>query len=264
MNTKKIHFTENNKTLVRGQLADGVYEVWKERGETLAELLKRFRNEKGFPSNKPITYAGRLDPMAEGIVLLLYGNARFEKDMYLRATKTYKVEVLFGVETDSLDPLGVITNYTAKTISHDDIAKTIVAMKTITSLPYPQYSSRPVDGVPLFVHARNGRTVSIPEKKVTINDAQLCSIKTVDFVTYASSAIEDIATVVGDFRQEECIASWKEAIEKKLLERCILATISVTVSSGTYMRSLAKWCGEELGVSAIAYRIVRTSIHNTF
>lgn len=242
------------------QLSDGVYEVWKERGETLAELLKRFRRERGFGEDKPITYAGRLDPMADGIVLLLYGNARFEKDAYLRKTKTYEVEILFGVGTDTLDPLGIITEVSFKSIEGEEVKQTVDLMKDITVLPYPHYSSRPVDGVPLFVHARKGTAVAVPDKKVTIYDAQLLSTKTVSLAEYARLAIQDIQCVVGDFRQDECVASWEEVLKRHADASCTSATISVTASSGTYMRSLAQWCGEKLGVLAIAYRITRTKI----
>ncbi len=242
------------------QLADGVYEVWKERGETLAELLKRFKNERGFPEDKPITYAGRLDPMAEGVVVLLYGNARFEKDAYLRKTKTYEVEILFGIGSDTLDPLGIVTSCAPQTFPARSVTDAVHAMKDITTLPYPLYSSRPVEGVPLFVHARKGTSVAVPDKKVTIYSAEILAIKEVKLSEYAQQAIEDIARVAGDFRQEECATSWTEALKGKEEVMSTSVTVSITASSGTYMRSLAAWCGERLGVPAIAYRIVRTKV----
>lgn len=244
----------------RGMLADGICEVWKERGETLAELLKRFRYEKGFPGSKPITYAGRLDPMAEGVVLLLYGNARFEKDAHLRKTKTYEVEILFGVATDTLDPLGVIEKCDPVVLPHEKVTEVVHSMSDITSLPYPLYSSRPVEGIPLFVHARKGTSVAVPDKKVVIHAVEVLDIKEVDLIEYAQSAIEDIGRVVGDFRQEECKDSWAEVAKRGSVARCTLATISVTASSGTYMRSLAAWCGDKLGIPAIAFCITRTKI----
>lgn len=234
--------------------------VWKKRGETLAVLLERVRREQNLSEGEKVPYAGRLDPMAEGVVVILCGDARFEKDTYLRKQKTYEVEILFGIATDTLDPLGVVSAFCETALSHSAIDSAVRAMTGITTLPYPLYSSRPVNGVPLFVHARKGAVVAVPDKNVTIYDMQLLDTKTVSLAEYARSAIEDIDRVVGDFRQNECATSWEEVLKRHADASCTSATISVTASSGTYMRSLARWCGEKLGVPAIAYRITRTKI----
>ena len=71
------------------------------------------------------------------------------------------------------------------------------------------------------------------------------------------ATIPVIQTVVGDFRQSEIIETWQE---QTMDTPVTLVTFSVTASSGTYMRSLAEKMGESLGVPALAYRIVRTSV----
>ena len=51
----------------------------KNKGETPLQALKRLKignleaYPQGIPDSEPLTYAGRLDPMAEGLLLVLIG-----------------------------------------------------------------------------------------------------------------------------------------------------------------------------------------------
>lgn len=76
----------------------------------------------------------------------------------------------------------------------------------------------------------------------------------------ADAVVQDIQKVQGDFRQKEIIERWKE-VRSHYGERTLpIVTLSITASSGTYMRSLAAWMGEQLGVPALALSINRTMI----
>ena len=59
------------------------YVLNKEIGETPLECMERFRLSKGLDPLLPMTYAGRLDPMAEGVLLVLVGEECKNKDKYL-------------------------------------------------------------------------------------------------------------------------------------------------------------------------------------
>ena len=50
---------------------EGVILVYKNIGETPLEAIERAREEENISTDVPITYAGRLDPMAEGLLLVL-------------------------------------------------------------------------------------------------------------------------------------------------------------------------------------------------
>ncbi len=238
----------------------GTYPLYKERGETLAVLLERFRIERNLAPDTKLTYAGRLDPMAEGVVLVLAGEDRFQKDKLLGLEKTYTVDVLLGIGSDTHDPLGIVTDPVSKDISESEIKEIVQKMHTITQLPYPMYSSVPVKGQALFVHARAGREVDIPIKNVHIKQVMLKSIKNREVKDLATDAIRDIEKVVGDFRQQEIIGRWVEIASKYSNIALPVIQLTITASSGTYMRSLAAWMGEQLGVPAMAYRIIRTAI----
>lgn len=238
----------------------GVFLVHKNRSETLAVLLERFRSEHRLTPETMLTYAGRLDPMAEGLVLILAGDDRFNKETFLGLDKTYIVDVLLGIGSDTHDPLGIITDPLVKDISPVDIATSIEHMHRITELPYPMYSSVPVEGKPLFVHAREGNTVKVPRKKIRIKEVVVKKIELRSVAELVDEVVQDIQKVQGDFRQAEIIEKWKE-VRSQYGDRTLpIVTLVITASSGTYMRSLAQWLGQELDMPALALSINRTTI----
>jgi tRNA U55 pseudouridine synthase TruB len=50
---------------------ENVLKLYKNVGETPLECLERFRVENSEYKDVPMTYAGRLDPMAEGVLIVL-------------------------------------------------------------------------------------------------------------------------------------------------------------------------------------------------
>ncbi|HTH93502.1 MAG TPA: hypothetical protein VL576_03440 [Candidatus Paceibacterota bacterium] len=247
----------------------GLFPFWKKPGETLATMLRRFREEHNLGSDEKLTYAGRLDPMAEGIVPILSGEARFQKERFMNRSKTYEVEVLLGIGTDTGDMLGLATPNVILSQAKGDvfvkqgvtkIEKALEIIRQTVSLPYPNYSSIPVDGKPLFVHARAGNKVVLPIKKVKIYDLELLSIKERKFSDLVAESVAVIEKVEGDFRQQEIIAQWEDMEREYGNETVQIVTIRTTVSSGTYMRAIAEKLGLLLKMPALAYGIKRISI----
>ena len=124
-------------------------------GETPLECLKRFKIENPEYQSLPMTYAGRLDPMAEGLLLLLVGEECKKKDDYLYLPKEYEIEVLFGFETDTRDILGKIMKVENKSeiFSKEKISETLEFVKNLPQ-KYPAYSSKTFEGKPLWQWAR--------------------------------------------------------------------------------------------------------------
>ncbi len=81
--------------------------IWKKIGQTPLEALEMERERRSISRDVPMTYAGRLDPLAEGALIILTGDACRSKEHYLSLDKTYTIEVLLGVSTDSGDVLGM-------------------------------------------------------------------------------------------------------------------------------------------------------------
>ena len=193
----------NTQKIPNSQSASGIFSIYKKAGETLVGLVGRFRTEQSFDETLPITYAGRLDPMAEGVVILLAGEACKQKDEYLGLDKEYTFEVLFGVATDTFDMLGVVTKSGELCPTVEQIEKDIEQVKKVATFSYPPYSSKPVNGLPLFVHAKAGTLPEVlPTMEGEIKTLTLKSIQTTYFEKAVNEKLEIIKKVEGDFRQE--------------------------------------------------------------
>ena len=255
----QYHTEENeNSQSISGLIAQaGVFSVYKNSGETLAMLVRRFRSEQNISEETPITYAGRLDPMAEGLVILLVGEMCKFKDEYLGFDKTYEFEVLFGVSTDTFDMLGLISDHKEVSITETEILEKLEIIKKIQGFSYPPYSSKPVDGVPLFSHARAGTLPEeMPTMKGQIKNLVLKSFKETNLKEALEEKIEILKTVVGDFRQEEILKGWESFLKESGSKKCFLARFEATVTSGVYIRTIATM----FGVPTLAYNINRIKI----
>ena len=80
----------------------------KDVSETPLECLERFRGENPEYANIKMTYAGRLDPMASGLLVVLAGGMVQKKEEFLKLPKTYEATVVLGIESDTFDCLGIV------------------------------------------------------------------------------------------------------------------------------------------------------------
>jgi tRNA U55 pseudouridine synthase TruB len=266
--------------------------IEKREGETPLECLEKLRIRQSEYKDAVLTYAGRLDPMAEGKLLVLINEENKNRDKYLGLDKEYEVEVLFGISTDTGDILGKVTSpseLVSSSLSPFDAGSRRESQKLLENYSeglsklsnetlqiftgefrqqYPHYSSRTVNGKPLFQWAREGRLgeIEIPEAVTYIYDIHLLN----KFVISGEKLFEEvqnrIAKVKGDFRQEEILDSWKGTFTETNLQNQAfnLIRIRVSCSSGTYMRTLAEKIAQKIGTKGLAWRIRRTEIklHN--
>ncbi|MBP9759990.1 MAG: hypothetical protein KBD24_01325 [Candidatus Pacebacteria bacterium] len=240
--------------------------LYKERGETPLERIERFRRANPEYKNVPLSYAGRLDPMAEGVLLVLAGEANKHREEYLNLEKEYTFDVLFGFATDSYDLLGImadaVTRASHRPVRTPILLEYVAQMSGERTQKYPPFSSKPLEGVPLFVKARKGELTQfdLPEHKIEIFSASLSGMKRIsdeDLVVEVETAV---GSVKGDFRQERTLHLWRDTLRVLYGMQFDVATIQVHCSSGTYVRSLAHELGEHMGIPALAMRISRTRV----
>jgi tRNA pseudouridine(55) synthase len=248
----------NGKSAHR-QYDEGVHLFLKKRGETLSVLLERVRTDLALSERTPLTYAGRLDPMADGLMIILSGDRCKDKDLYTALPKRYHFQILFGVATDTYDPLGIPTEIAfPETLSIESVREAAKTIQQKTQWEYPPYASRPVGGIPLFAHARMGTLPEqMPKKEGAITELVCHDFKEMPFEEVRSETIETVTSVHGDFRQEEIIKHWNEIPNTG---RVYIAQGEASVSSGVYIRSIARAIGTELGIPSLAYTITRVSI----
>ncbi|MEN9582097.1 MAG: tRNA pseudouridine synthase tRNA pseudouridsynthase [Candidatus Parcubacteria bacterium] len=233
----------------------------KNLGETPLECLRRFQAANPEYLSLPATYAGRLDPAAEGQILFLFGDMVHEKDAYLAHDKTYTATFALGVSTDTYDLLGLPQQVVSNVALPDEekMKELLKEIKNIKVQMYPAYSSRPVDGKPLFAYAREGITVERPMRRVDIFSCDLVRAETIKR-NELIKRVENICNLVkGDFRQTEILTAWQNA-DQNLPEKIPLITLTLNVSSGTYVRSLTEECEKVLGVPAVLFSLIREQI----
>lgn len=240
-----------------------VLNLYKHLGETPRERLERLREQKPEYQHEVLSYAGRLDPMAEGVMLCLVGSANKQRERYLDMSKNYTLDVLFGFSTDTYDVLGrVMDKGDASDVHRPQLAKAINEFRGTVSQEYPPFSSKTMEGKSLFEWARAGAlgTMVLPRRTITIYDISLTSMYKVAEPALLEYIENNVDKVQGDFRQDEIIRLWKRNLRKEGERKFACATIEISCSSGTYARSIAHGLGQELGVPALSLHILRTKV----
>lgn len=236
----------------------------KKEGETPLEALESFRKKKKIPLTTPITYAGRLDPMASGFLILLVGEKAKEKEKYLKLSKEYKFEVLFGFSTDTYDILGKVIKSQdlewSSSVLRTKIKQEIKFFLGSFKQKYPMYSSRTVKGKPLFKYAREGESVDIPEKEISVKNLNVVKLSRISRQALRKNICQRIFKVKGDFRQKEILDTWRIAIRNSKAKYFWKVSFFIEISSGGYVRGIAHSLGERMNVPSIAFSIKRTKI----
>jgi tRNA pseudouridine55 synthase len=246
---------------------DEILNIYKPVGITPLQLIELLKQSDSKYQPVKIGFAGRLDPLAHGVMLLTVGSANFRREPFLHLDKTYQIKVLLGVETDSYDPLGLITA-TSQTKRPADIEARIHQFirenTTAFDQPYPPFSSKPVNGQPLYKYAKKGNlsSIKIPTKKVEIYSIDLLGINSVSSDEIKKRIITNLRLVKGHFRQTKTIKLWQDYFSQLKNTEMTEIELEICCSSGTYMRSLAHNLGIFLGTKAIATEIFRTKVGN--
>ena len=237
-----------------------VVHYYKQYTETLSAMLDRFKKEFPEYTNEKITYAGRLDPMAEGQIVVLTGHDVHRREEFTSRPKVYEATFVLGFDTDTYDILGRVLQVRPTGAIDEDVVKGhLRALVGEHELSYPVFSSKTVDGKPLFLWAKEGRLneIEIPKRKMQVGEIGLLGYHTTHKEPFWTSVFDAIDLVEGDFRQDEIIESWNQTFEEAP-EKLQIYTIRAQVSLGTYIRSLIHLLGQRLGCGACSIQITRT------
>ncbi len=241
-----------------------VITVNKPLGLTPLQAITQFRKKFPLYKSAKIGYAGRLDPMAEGLLLLLINDQNSTKEQFEQLDKEYIFEAIFGFETDSYDLLGKVQLKPTSTaqIDKNHILQKIETYKGKITQRYPPFSSVRVNGKPLFHWAFHNKLdlVTIPEKTVSVYDISLLSLHTISAETLQKDIVKKITLVDGNFRQNDILEQWDLFFKQNKHKTFSLLKASIHCSSGTYIRSLVKNLGEALDTKATTYSIKRTTV----
>ena len=122
---------------------------------------------------KKVGQLGTLDPAASGVLPVAVGKATKFFDYFLTKDKEYIAVVNFGIETDTLDGFGNITNSNTKVIDFASIKQVIPNfIGKIKQVP-PKYSAIKINGKRACDLAREDIAFEIKAREITIFDVQV-------------------------------------------------------------------------------------------
>jgi tRNA pseudouridine55 synthase len=186
----------------------GFLVVDKEPGMTSHDVVAIGRRALG---TRKVGHAGTLDPMATGILVLGFNNGTRLLQYITDGDKTYQATVVLGAATITDDVEGeVISSADTSKISDEQIHAELAKMRgTIMQRP-SSVSAVKIDGERAYNRVRSGEEVVLPSREVTISQLEVLAIRR------SSDKIE--------------------------------VDIEVTCSAGTFIRAIARDCGDALGV----------------
>lgn len=198
----------------------GILLLDKPQGPTSHDLVSRTRRTFG---TRKVGHAGTLDPMATGLLILGVESATRLLTYLVGLDKEYTATIRLGQATTTDDAEGEVTSVVdASAVMDAEIAAAISALTgEIRQVP-STFSAIKVDGRRSYDRARAGEQVELASRPVTV------------------SAFDVLA----------------ERREGSLVD----LDVRVSVSSGTYVRALARDLGAHLGVGGHLTALRRTRV----
>ena len=247
--------------------------IYKPIGQTPNELIGIYKKEN--KNVKKVSFAGRLDPMAHGTMLLLINEECKMHDTYIGHNKIYEFQILYGFQTDTFDVLGILKKYLSpikfkKNIDSINLNKYIGKTKQ----EYPPYSSIVVNKKPLWEWSKLGLIDTIkplPSKEIEIYEfEEIIHESSIESYESLHEKIKSMIYSLSEknqpkFRVPEIMNVWNTYFDsyKDILTGLtpIIKKYRANVSSGTYIRSLSNQIGNDIGCGALAIDIKRIKLY---
>lgn len=200
------------------QQQDGLLVVNKPKGPSSGNCIGKIKHQLG---QKKIGHAGTLDPMAQGVLIVLLGQGtKLSGHLMNSGEKVYSGTLKLGETTDTWDAEGeVVATAPYEHITVQDVEREILAWSQITEQEVPAYSAAKHKGQSLYKLAREGKETPVKRKQIEISQAEVLAV---------------------DLPQ---------------------ARFRVRCSTGTYIRSLAHSLGIRLGCGAVLTELIREFSH---
>lgn len=213
-----------------------IINVYKEKNWTSFDVVAKIRGilRKNRNTKKvKVGHAGTLDPLAEGVLLILTDEDTKKQSELMGQEKEYEAVVGFGVTSPTYDMEGNLNiqglpeGFDLENLLPEAISKYVGDIEQTV----PPYSAVKVDGKALYKSAREGKVdqIELPTRKVSIYEIEILK-----YEVYSNEMGIKIPT----------------------------ATLRIRCGKGTYIRSLVHDLGEDLGVGAVLMKLVRTKVGN--
>ena len=209
---------------------DGIVNVYKEQGFTSHDVVAKMR---GIYGQKKIGHTGTLDPMAEGVLIVVLGRATKLSDMITSNRKKYTAVARLGFRTTTDDITGeiqeeLVESELERIVSSGDfdqrLSENVYSFLGKSMQVPPIYSAIKVNGKKLYEYAREGIDIEIEPRAIEIYSLDIKSIDK----------------------------------DKKEF------SFEVECSKGTYIRSLIRDIGEKLGIHATMSGLIRDEVNGIY
>ena len=206
---------------------DGLLIVDKPAGWTSHDVVARCRRLCG---TRKVGHAGTLDPMATGVLVLGINRATKLLTFLVGCDKTYTATIRLGQSTVTDDAQGeIMTCHDVSGLNAEAIARVVAELTGEISQVPSSVRAIKVDGQRSYARVRAGQDVVLPPRPVTVGRFDILG--------------QRARTVHGT--QEH---------------RVLDLDVVVDVSSGTYIRALARDLGDALGVGGHLIALRRTRV----
>lgn len=185
-----------------GVLLDGLLLVDKPLGISSFDVIRVLRRQTGV---RKIGHAGTLDPLATGLMLMLFGKACKQAERLTKMDKRYIAQITLGATSSTGDGEGKKTPVSDAVPSKSDIEAALIKLTGEISQTPPVYSAIKIDGKEAYKRTRAGETVEIPSRQVTIYENVLITYdypvlelsSKVSSGTYIRTLAEDLGKLLG-------------------------------------------------------------------
>lgn len=151
---------------------------------------------------KKIGHTGTLDPMATGVLILCVGSYTKLVDNLTSKNKEYIAVMQLGLLTDTLDTTGKTLKEESVNLDEDKIYAAFKNFPREYNQEVPSYSAVKINGKKLYEYAREGVSVALPKRMVSIYSLEILSIDNNEVTfktcvskgTYIRSLIRDLGT----------------------------------------------------------------------
>ena len=151
-------------------MTDGVLLLDKPSGMTSNGALQQAKRLLGA---RKAGHAGTLDPLASGLLPLLFGEATRFARFALDSDKTYLASVRLGITTATGDSEGEVLERRPVEVDDAAVAQVLARFRGEIAQVPPMYSALKRDGRPLYELARAGQTVERASRRIFIHELTL-------------------------------------------------------------------------------------------
>lgn len=152
-----------------------ILNVLKPPGMTSHDVIDVVRRLVGISR---VGHAGTLDPAAAGVLVVMTGTMARLSPYLMAYDKRYRVEISFGVATDTGDAEGQVTaTADANGVCEEDVREALGEFRGVVLMKPHRFSAAKVHGRKAYEVAREGEEPELEERPVTIHEVKLLGFR---------------------------------------------------------------------------------------